>query len=308
MVHPAPRLVIRTLTLALVTTLSAGVWAQDGARESRRGASQPTPRRPVSQPGPRAKTSMGPSKRRRDAKDDALFGDDGKPNPPPRAPVSTAGPWPAEDDSPWPTETGAPWPAEEDAEFDELDERGPEATREAERRGSTRSPAPASRPRPAPPDWRITHRHHTPSELATHEGGDVPRGYVKATRVRKGWLIGGAVTLGVGWLSTAAYGAYLGSARDAGFWRGDSHERARSEAVLYIPLAGPWIALGTVEHDRQEGAAFVAGGIVQAGGLAMLIGGLAAKRTVLVKTAAAEVALAPSVGPSGMGATVSGSF
>jgi hypothetical protein len=191
------------------------------------------------------------------------------------------------------------------------DMQSPEDQREAEQRGSTHThpaqPHVQATPSPDASDWRVTST--SPDVLDWQEGSDLPPGYVKATRIRKGLVIAGAVTFGASWLATAAYGSYLINDRDPRYWERDNDEGARPEAVLYVPLVGPWIALGTVENDRRERAAFIAGGVVQAGGLAMLIAGVAAKQTVLVKTGDTEVGILPSVGgPNGTGAMLHGSF
>ena len=317
------RSVAQALTFGLVTALATVAPAQDRPKQKTRGATQqpaakPTPRKTTKQRRDAAddahfegEAKTRPSKPKRDAADDALFdgpnaNNDGAPR---RPPVSTAGPWPADDTSPWPAEDDSPWPAERgtDAEsdelFDDLDEdmKSPADRREAEERGSTRVPSPDSS------NWGVTPLNAGPETLEWQEGADLPDGYEKSSRVRKGLVIGGAVTFGVSWLASAGYGSYLISQRESDYWERDDEE-ARPEMVLFVPLAGPWIALGTVEHDRREAAVFVAGGIVQAGGLAMLIAGVVAKQPVLVKNKHAEVGIVPSVGPNGSGAMLHGSF
>jgi hypothetical protein len=315
--------VAQALAILLVTVLAAGAAAQDRPIKTKPKASQPAKRRVQRRrkPATKKKAQRRRSKKERDAAHDALFSDDDKASKRKRRPVSTKGPWPAEDDSPWRTEDDSPWPAEDDSPwpaeervsaeeeeelFGDLDEdmESPPGKREAEHRGSTH---PSTIPSPDGIGYRISTRV-SPDVLDWEEGADIPPGYEPDTRVRKGLVIAGAITFGLSWMASAAYGSYLIEEREGEMWRSRDEDEAPSEAVLYVPLVGPWIALGTVEHDRRERGAFISGGIVQAAGMAMLIGGLAARETVLVKTDDAEVAVLPQVGPTGNGVTLHGSF
>lgn len=307
MLDSSSRLFLSAVTLTLVTALAGAALAQDRPHKpaKKAPAAAPAKKRPAKKAQPPRKSAPKKrgalTKRQRDAQDDALFGDESGKKAPPRPPVSTAGPWPAEDDAPWPTEDPSPWPTEqvspeeEEALFADLDDdmESPEGKREAEERGATAHHHGASVPSPDGGDWAWK-GPESPDILAWEEGADTPDGYVKATRVRKGLVITGAVLFGVSWLATAGYGTWLINERDPDYWDSRNDEDARPEAVLYVPLVGPWIALGTVEHDSREGAAFVTGGLVQAGSLAMLIAGVAAKKTVLVKTDTAELGVAPT--------------
>jgi hypothetical protein len=116
------------------------------------------------------------------------------------------------------------------------------------------------------------------------EGADVPDGYTKVERVRKGLVIGGAVTFGVGWLIAATAAASL-------------DEDIRDEAApLFVPVVGPFIAMGTLDPDGAGRAALFVNGMMQTAGAAMLIGGLAGTKTVLVRTAETEIHMRPGVG------------
>jgi hypothetical protein len=101
------------------------------------------------------------------------------------------------------------------------------------------------------------------------EGEPIPPGYHPVTRIRKGLVIGGAVTFGVVYLTTALIGAAVS---DLG---------AKSGKLLLIPIAGPFATLST---GTTSGDFFlVLNGIVQAGGVAMLIAGIAAPKTILIR-------------------------
>jgi hypothetical protein len=148
-----------------------------------------------------------------------------------------------------------------------------------------------------------------PEELEYTEGAEIPPGYDIDTRARKGLVIAGAVTLGASWLLSSAAATLLIKKREVdeatsfGYrYDGDDDDETPPESALYIPLAGPWIALRTMNDDLSpEGrAALVADGVVQAAGLAMLIGGLAARQKVLVRSEEVSVGVAAGVGSAWM--------
>lgn len=173
---------------------------------------------------------------------------------------------------------------------------------DAEREAPT-ARANAKRPRAVPPPYVMTTPE--PYELEYTDGAEIPPGYELETRAKKGLVIAGAVTLGASWLASCAAATLMIQRREeegrSWGWEWDSDnggDDAPPETALYIPLAGPWIALKTME-DEIEGqgkAALVADGMVQAAGLAMLIGGLAARDKVLVKTETTQVSMAPGIG------------
>ena len=118
-----------------------------------------------------------------------------------------------------------------------------------------------------------------PREITTWEEGDpIPPGYHPDTRVRKGLIIGGAVTFGVFYLISALVGAVALDCNSV-----TSSNACGGLGVLLIPAAGPFIALGTAKPDGGGAAILVIDGVAQAGGLAMLILGIAIPRTVLVR-------------------------
>jgi hypothetical protein len=101
------------------------------------------------------------------------------------------------------------------------------------------------------------------------ESQPIPPGYRTEERMRKGLVIGGAVTFGTMYLLTAL-GAAICS--DAGGTCG----------ALYVPAIGPFIQMG--QSSTATGGFFLAlDGVVQLGGVAMLIAGIAAPKTVLVR-------------------------
>jgi hypothetical protein len=116
------------------------------------------------------------------------------------------------------------------------------------------APAPTAKPKPrVVPDW-------DPDE-------PTPPGYHVETHVRKGFIIGGAIPLGFFWgisVLVAAVG---------------------NEVALYVPAIGPFVEFTKVSRGGDK---FLAAfdGIVQAGGLFMLVYGIAVPRVELVENVA----------------------
>jgi hypothetical protein len=111
-----------------------------------------------------------------------------------------------------------------------------------------------------------------------YEDGDpVPPGYHVDTHMRKGLVIGGAVTFGTVYLLTALSAAVVQSAADG------IGEDADEATPLYIPVAGPFIAMGTLDAEGGGIFALALLGVAQAAGMGMFITGLAAQKTELVR-------------------------
>lgn len=129
------------------------------------------------------------------------------------------------------------------------------------------------------------------------EGEPIPPGYHPVTRIRKGLVIGGALTFGITYLLNVLIGAAVS---DLG---------GKSALRLAIPVAGPFTLLST---GTASGDVFlVFDGLVQAAGVGMLIGGLAAPKTVLVRNDLAKFDIKPTpmvFGNNGAGFGFTGSF
>lgn len=124
-----------------------------------------------------------------------------------------------------------------------------------------------------------------PETLPYEEGDPVPYGYRPDTRIRKGLVIGGAVTLGSLYLISASFGSLATDVSSSG----DDYR------PLYVPVLGPFITINTAD-SRGSGTFFLLiDGVGQSAGLAMLIAGLAAPKSVLVRNDIAEVHLSPVV-------------
>lgn len=276
-------------SLVVLTTFAAGAVAQDApAPKSKPAATRQAPRpkaRPAAQTAPKEEETAASEAAADEVEASA---DEGS----------------GQDDVAGPEEAG-------DELFEDVD---------PEQQGAPARPAPKARPkaqpkapsRPAPPPsaaaapspdaWQVS---AGPDVIDYEEGDAIPPGYEKGERVRKGLVIAGAVTFGVSWLASAGWALRLAQDREEGRGpRWDDDDEPPPEAPLYVPLVGPWIALGTLDPDRGQTAVLVLDGVVQAGGLAMLVAGVAAKRTVLVRSAKGHVAVAPSAG----GVSFDGSF
>ena len=143
-----------------------------------------------------------------------------------------------------------------------------------------------------------------PKVLDYEEGDSIPAGYRTGTRVRKGLVIGGSVMLGVGYLVTIMAAGIGQAVNDIG------HQGTKDFGPLLIPVAGPFIGIATT-HPSTGGAfglAFL--GTVQTAGLAMLIGGIAAPKTVLIRNevGGVKVTVLPQVGAGTAGLGVVGAF
>src|SRR5690606_38236504 len=146
-----------------------------------------------------------------------------------------------------------------------------------------------------------------PETLPYVEGEPVPEGYRVDTRIRKGLVIGGAVTFGVTYLAAAGLAV---QAHNDEYDAADELFEDESDAnVLFIPIAGPFIMAGKLAEERREAAAVAAvDGLAQAAGLSMFIAGLAAPKTVLVKDETHSLSVTPTAPGASSGLTVVGSF
>lgn len=111
-----------------------------------------------------------------------------------------------------------------------------------------------------------------PKTLDYEEGDPIPPGYHVDTRIRKGLLIGGAVTFGSLYLLSAITASSL---RDASI--------ADDVTPLYIPAVGPFVTIGTTSSEGLGTFLLIVDGVAQSGGLLMAILGLTLQETLLVR-------------------------
>jgi hypothetical protein len=140
-----------------------------------------------------------------------------------------------------------------------------------------------------------------PKVMEYEEGDPIPAGYHLETRTRRGLIVGGAVTFGTTYLLTVLTGLIAESVNRA--TGGDG----RSVAPLYIPVAGPFIALDTMNAEGAGVFVLVLDGLAQAGGVAMLFSGIAFPALKLVRN---DVALSvhPLIGGGTVGLGVHGAL
>lgn len=146
-----------------------------------------------------------------------------------------------------------------------------------------------------------------PKKLPYDEGDPVPPGYHVDTSIRKGLVIGGAVTFGAIYLITALTAGLIQSVADT------VNSEAEEVTPLYIPVAGPFVAMATLNAEGGGIVALALLGVGQAAGVGMFITGLAAQQTELVRNDVGandkpRIHLAPLVGKGQQGLSVVGSF
>ncbi len=101
----------------------------------------------------------------------------------------------------------------------------------------------------------------------------------------------------------------------------DEHERDLGTEQLFIPVAGPWLALAdrdacplmgpSCDHEAAYKALLVVDGMFQAAGVLAIIDGLvepASRRVPVRRHAGAQVRIAPSLTHGGPGVVVAGRF
>jgi hypothetical protein len=144
-----------------------------------------------------------------------------------------------------------------------------------------------------------------PRVLDWEEGDPMRPGYHPETRIRKGLVVGGAVTFGVTYLFTA-----LGGAIATDVARGTT-SGSSSFLPLFVPAVGPFIAIGTMGANVTGGFFLALDGLAQSAGIAMFIYGIAAPKTVLVRNDVSKPVLRPvpmMVGGTSPGAGLVGTF
>jgi len=117
---------------------------------------------------------------------------------------------------------------------------------------------------------------------AWRNGDPVPPGWVKETQVRRGLIIGGAAMLG---------GAWVGSSIAAGLGSTISSNKVFTSdwSPLAIPVVGPFVAMTTLDSEGVGTALLAMDGLVQVGGLVMIIVGATAKKTTIRPLATTEL-------------------
>ncbi|WP_434047902.1 MULTISPECIES: hypothetical protein [Sorangium] len=154
-----------------------------------------------------------------------------------------------------------------------------------------------------------------PSAPATHAT-------YAANPQKRRWIIAGASTLGGFWTASAIAAAGLSLEKPQARMASQCtkcacslaprrDQRAPSPASLMIPLAGPWIHLGTAHPSAAGAIGLSVLGVGQAVGLGMLLGGVAMPARVRVPMQhgrVLQVGAAPLVSPDGLGLSIHGAM
>jgi len=150
-----------------------------------------------------------------------------------------------------------------------------------------------------------------PKTMDYEEGQAIPPGYHVASRARKGLVIAGAATLGGGFLITVVSGLFIQAIcavdKVGETARGDD---CSEYSPIYIPVAGPFIAIGTAQPEGGLIGYLAVLGAIQTAGLGMLIAGLAARQEYLARddVGKPKITVAPVVGKSSVGLGLVGSM
>ncbi|CAN93632.1 Putative integral membrane protein [Sorangium cellulosum So ce56] len=188
------------------------------------------------------------------------------------------------------------------------------------------SPQAPAQGRSGPPQRTATTTQRAPQQTAiiTQRGPQRVATATVANPRRARWMIAGASTLGGFWVASAVRGATLSLAQpevrirmvpqcsQGACFVVLRHERTSANpASLLIPLAGPWIHLGTGRPTAASAVGLSLLGAGQAVGLGMLLGGIAMPRQVRVplqRGQVLQVGAAPLVTPGGFGLSINGSL
>jgi hypothetical protein len=120
--------------------------------------------------------------------------------------------------------------------------------------------------------------------------------------VRKGAIIGGAVTFGSLYLLSALVAA---EAQDSARSTGDG---GSPDGALFVPGIGPFIQMASTSSATGD-LVLAIDGIGQCAGAALLVYGLTSPRTLLIRNDLTQAAVVPiPMGREGMGVGMVGTF
>jgi hypothetical protein len=130
------------------------------------------------------------------------------------------------------------------------------------------------------------------------EGSPIPYGYTRVEKTRKGLVIGGAVTLGVVYGFSAAFGAVGEDLRR-------TNETRTNTSAMWIPVIGPFLQMKETSSNTGKLGLFHVG-LAQTAGALMLVYGLTSPRTILVRND--QLSVVPMLSKDASGMMVMGSF
>lgn len=129
-----------------------------------------------------------------------------------------------------------------------------------------------------------------PAPIPYEAGDPVPAGFAVERRFDMPWVVTGFVVFGFSYLSGVGV-----AAAELELVPGEPGDRVDRNQALYAPLVGSWAALGR-SRPAAEAGILVGHGLLQLGGLAVAMVGLARPRTWLVPT----LVLTPDLGRLGV--------
>lgn len=101
-----------------------------------------------------------------------------------------------------------------------------------------------------------------PAFVPYEEGDPIPPGARVVTRMRVGLITAGASIFGTFYFASALVGSLIGNSRD------------REGSWLFVPVVGPFAYAASLDDpSHSETAWMIVYGVIQGGGLAMLLGG-----------------------------------
>jgi hypothetical protein len=140
-----------------------------------------------------------------------------------------------------------------------------------------------------------------------------PRGYVLDSDANWGLVGGGIGLLAAGWTMSVLVAAVAMSVEEneeEDLAPGERDDISPSDWVpLYIPVAGPFVAIGTLDASGSGLGLLVADGVLQAAGLlGILLGALDPDYKVIRVSDRVDLEVGPAVGLRHQGLSVKGSF
>jgi hypothetical protein len=144
---------------------------------------------------------------------------------------------------------------------------------------------PSALPEPAPPSERpVVQIPYDPER-------PIPEGFVRRSGPRVGIMMGGAALFGFAYATSVVL-----AVTDAELTESDVEEveASRHNQALLAPLIGPFAALGTSNRTPGESVLLTVDGVLQAGGLAMFLVGLATREHWLERAPKVGWSLSPS--------------
>lgn len=123
-----------------------------------------------------------------------------------------------------------------------------------------------------------------PKTIEYEEGDPIPPGYQFETRADKALAIGGLTTFGTAYAISLVIGSavLMSDDDDEGY------------AALLVPIAGPYIAINTLDAEGAGVFWLMVNGVMQTAGVAMLAAGLAAEDVYLKRQDVAAAGAKPS--------------